>query len=717
MAQYSQQKSARQAGAGDRRRFHKIARQVSATIGAEFFSSLVKHLSQALGADGVYIGEFVRGPAERVRTLAACLDRETTETLEFPLAGSPDAMVAIGNSCIYSRGVQELFPSDLLLSELRIEAYVGLPLIDSEGQANGLMVALYQHPLAEEVQFVQSMLALFAPRAAAELSRKQADDALRESHERYRAFIELNADAMWRLEFEKPIATNLPEEEQVESILQYGYLAECNVALARLVGVEKPEQLIGGRFDSLPAGSSASYREATRSMVRSGYRFSTIETTPVDDAGNPRYMLRTHWGIVENGMLQRIWGSTRDITEYRALEAQFRQSQKLDSIGKLAGGIAHDFNNLLTIIWGYSARLLENRDKTDPAYLGLVEIRRAAEKGAALTNQLLAFSRRRIEQSQLLNLSSVVSEDERMLRRLIGEHILLRTDLDPSLGLIRADVGHIHQVLMNLAVNARDAMPQGGKLIIALSNVDLDETRAARLSEIEPGRYVRLTVSDTGVGMSAEVQAHLFEPFFTTKEPAKGTGLGLSTVYGIVRQSGGHIVVETAPGKGTKFEIFLPRVTPSAVVPVQMQAPPAVHGGTETILLVEDEQELRALLGTSLRSLGYAVMEARSGAEALRLVRSHRGPLHLVVTDVVMPSMSGNELVERLKTVRPRHSDLKVLYITGYGDAPQEKAHPDSVSPYLRKPFPPEVFAAKVREILDERSTTLDAAAGLKPNP
>jgi signal transduction histidine kinase len=262
---------------------------------------------------------------------------------------------------------------------------------------------------------------------------------------------------------------------------------------------------------------------------------------------------------VENGKLQRVWGSVRDITELRLLETQFRHAQKLEAIGKLAGGVAHDFNNLLAIIQGYSSQLLEHTEKTSNAYVGLTEILKAAEKGAGLTKQLLAFSRKQSIRLQPLDLHDIVAEDERMLRRLIGENIELTTDLEPSLGLVLADAGYMHQVLLNLAVNARDAMPNGGKLSIALLNVDIGETRSPRLAAVDPGSYVELSVADTGVGMSEEVQEHLFEPFFTTKEVNQGTGLGLSTVYGIVRQMGGQIVVRTELNKGTTFEIFLPR--------------------------------------------------------------------------------------------------------------------------------------------------------------
>ena len=263
---------------------------------------------------------------------------------------------------------------------------------------------------------------------------------------------------------------------------------------------------------------------------------------------------------MEEGKLLRVWGSTRDVTEFRELEAQFRHAQKLESIGKLAGGVAHDFNNLLTIIQGYSSQLIESAEKSSDSYVPLTEILKAAEKGVALTKQLLAFSRKQDVQSEPLDLNAVVAENEQMLLRLIGENIELVTDLSPSLGLVIADAGYIHQVLMNLAVNARDAMPNGGKLSISLTNEDIPETRPARLSAVNPGPYVKLRVADTGVGMSAEVQEHLFEPFFTTKKVNEGTGLGLSTVYGIIRQSGGQILVETELNKGTTFEIFLPRV-------------------------------------------------------------------------------------------------------------------------------------------------------------
>jgi signal transduction histidine kinase len=279
----------------------------------------------------------------------------------------------------------------------------------------------------------------------------------------------------------------------------------------------------------------------------------------VDRSGKQAYLVHTHWGIVENDKLQRIWGSSRDITELRSIEAQFRHAQRLDSIGRLAAGVAHDFNNLLTVIQGYSIQLLENMNEADAAYVGLKEIRKAAEKGAALTSQMLTFSRKQEIDLRPLNLNTLVAEDEEILRRVIGKNIELTISLEPSLGLVRANAGSIHQVLLNLAVNARDAMPSGGRLNITLSNVDIGEPRPPQLAAVPSGAYVRLSVSDGGVGMSPDVQAHLFEPFFTTKKETQGTGLGLSTVYGIVRQSGGYITVDSELGRGATFEIFFPR--------------------------------------------------------------------------------------------------------------------------------------------------------------
>jgi signal transduction histidine kinase len=535
--------------------FLKLARHVSETIGTEFLSTLVHQLAGVLEAKCMYVSELVKGKTNRVRTLATFVEGGRLEAFEFPLEGSPDAEVARGNPSMYPKGVREMFPGDSLLRDLEAEAWVGVPLNNAEGQVSGTIAAIYGKPLQLEVHFVQSMLMMFAPRASAELNRKQAEDALRESEQRYRAFVQMNPDACWRIEFDEPIETALPEEEQLARVLRYNRVAECNDAAEQL-GLERGAAVTEAVLDMETAHS------IIVSLVRSGYRYCTMEVTPVDHKGKRRHFLHSHWGIVENGKLLRIWGSCRDITDLRGIEAQFRHAQKLDSIGRLAAGVAHDFNNLLAIIRGYSSQLLEGAEATDNAYLGLTEIRKAAEQGAALTNQLLAVSRKQSTEQQVLDLNPIVEEDEQMLRRLIGKKIELKTELAPSAALVRANAGCIQQVLLNLVVNARDAMPNGGRLTITLSNVDIGEMRSPRLTAVEPGPYVRLSVADDGLGMSPEVQTHLFEPFFTTKPGTKGTGLGLSTVYRIVRESRGQIVVETEPNKGTTFEIFLPRESP-----------------------------------------------------------------------------------------------------------------------------------------------------------
>jgi signal transduction histidine kinase len=546
------------AAASEQQDFRQIARQVLEMVGTEFFSMLVKQLGTVLDSECLYIGEFLGRTTDRVRTLAACVEGGRMEAFEFPLAGSPAAKVATGSPCMYARGIRKRFPRDRLLGDLKAEAYVGVPLNDSEGQTRGLIAALFRQPLDLEMDFVLSMLKMFTPRASAELSRKHVEDLLRESEQRYRAFVQMNPDACWRVEFDESIDTSLPEEEQLARLSRSAYVAECNDALVQRLGLERPGQLVGTAVADAVLDKRLMHR-SFQALIRSRYRHSTLQVTTVNRKGKRRHFLNHNWGIVENGFLQRVWGSSRDITELREIEAQLRHAQKLDCIGRLAAGVAHDFNNLLTVIRGYTSQLLERTKKADdPCIIGLTEILKAAEKGAALTNQLLAFSRKQGIELQPLDLKRTLREDEQMLRHLMGKNIELMTELEPSLGLVRANAGCMHQVLMNLTVNARDAMPNGGRLLITLSNVDIGETRSPRLAALEPRPYVRLSVTDNGMGMSPDVQVHLFEPFFTTKQGSQGSGLGLSTVYGIVRESGGHIVVESELNKGTTFEIFFP---------------------------------------------------------------------------------------------------------------------------------------------------------------
>jgi len=394
----------------------------------------------------------------------------------------------------------------------------------------------------------------------------------------------------------------------------------------------------------------------------------------------------------------RVW-SFRDITQRRLLEGQLRQSQKMDAVGQLAGGIAHDFNNLLTAIGGYTDFVLEQVEPGSRLQADVEEIKKATERAGALTHQLLAFSRRQMMQPVVLNLNELVAGMEGMLRRLMGEDIELVSGAAPDLGPVKADPHQLEQVIMNLAVNARDAMPEGGRLTLETTNVEVDEAFVQEHPGAQPGAYAMLAVSDSGSGMSAEVQKHLFEPFFTTKEKGKGTGLGLSTVYGIVKQSGGYVSVYSEPDRGSCFKIYLPQVVEKAPKEEIKTVPASTTRGTETILLVEDEETVRTLAAKILRAKGYTVLEAGDGQEAQAVLKEHTGSLHLLLTDVVMPRMGGPELAKWLRAAR---RGMKVLFMTGYTDhsAFREGSLPPGTA-LLSKPFSPPALAQKVRELLD----------------
>lgn len=391
---------------------------------------------------------------------------------------------------------------------------------------------------------------------------------------------------------------------------------------------------------------------------------------------------------------------TRAEEALRQTEAQLRQAQKMEAVGRLAGGVAHDFNNLLTVIRGYSELVLGRLAPGDPARREMDEVKKAADRAAGLTSQLLAFSRRQFVAAKVLDLNALVMNMDGMLRRLLGEDVVeLSAELDQKLWAIKADPGQIEQVIMNLAVNARDAMPTGGKLTIQTRNVTIGKGARRQTVMLEPGAYVLLEMRDTGQGMSEETQAHLFEPFFTTKEKGKGTGLGLSTVYGIVKQSGGTIAIESKMGQGTVCKIFFPKVNEA------VQAAPAAGGsisratGRETILVVEDDPSVRGLVQETLRLSGYEVLVARHGIEALLTGAKHLGPIHLLLTDVAMPQMSGPEVAEKLTVVRP---ELKVLYMSGYPDHPVfDQGGVKRETAFLHKPFTPNVLTQKVRDVLD----------------
>jgi hypothetical protein len=387
-----------------------------------------------------------------------------------------------------------------------------------------------------------------------------------------------------------------------------------------------------------------------------------------------------------------------DVSEKKRLEAQLLQAHKMEAVGRLAGGVAHDFNNLLGVITGYSELLLRDLGPQHPGSKRVGEIQKAADRAAALTRQLLAFSRKQVLQPRILDINEVVADVEKMLRRLIGEDVYLVTTPGAGIGRIQADPGQVEQVLMNLVVNARDAMPKGGRLLFETANVVLDESYARAHPEVQPGRFVMLAVSDTGVGMDAQTQAHIFEPFFTTKELGKGTGLGLATVFGIVQQSGGSITVESRLGHGTTCRIYFPRVDGrSNVAPGPLGAPLA--RGSETILLVEDADPLRAMIREVLEVAGYTVLEYEDPEAALHRVTTLDAPIGLLLTDVVMPRLSGPDLARSVRATRP---EINVLVMSGYTDeAMGLHGALGAGTQFIQKPFSPDALLAKVREVLD----------------
>lgn len=527
--------------------------------------------------------------------------------------------------------------------------------------------------------------------------QKRAQLALRESEERYRTFVEQSSEGIYRMEIDPPIPCHLSIDEQLAWGLKYGRMAECNDATALMYGLASAQELIGKRLSEFLILHHPVTRQFMERFIRGGYRITDEESIELDAQGQKRVFRNTMVGTIVDGYWVRTWGITRDVTERKHLEEQLRNAQQLEAIGRLAGGVAHDFNNILSIIMGHAELLLAS-GVDERSRLGLEQMRRAGERAASLTQQLLAFSRKQVLQPRVLDLNETVADVQKMLSRVIGEDIELIARLHPSLMMVKADPSQIEQVLINLAVNARDAMPHGGRLAMETSNLELRED-AAREMDLTPGRYVMLKVSDTGNGMDAATLSHVFEPFFTTKAVGKGTGLGLSTVYGIVKQSGGSIQVESEPGNGTSFRISLPATDGESRKQADRAAHTGVGGGAETILVAEDEPDLRELTRIFLESYGYNVLEAGSAEEAMRTAEEFGGPIHLLLTDVIMPGMSGRQLAEKIVCKSP---NTKIVYMTGYTDdmIVQHKVLEPGVQ-LLQKPFTKAELALKVRSTLD----------------
>jgi PAS domain S-box-containing protein len=482
-----------------------------------------------------------------------------------------------------------------------------------------------------------------------------------------------------------------------------GKILDANPAFLELLGLTSINEIIGQQIYTLYADVEQWFDLAD--YLRSSAPFKGLTAEWKRKSGTT--MVRVSGRSVPNGRKEGVVFEVfaEDVTERHALEQQLRQSQKMEAVGRLAGGIAHDFNNLLMVISGYSEFLLE-RLGAEPDLRGPAqEIASASERASSLTRQLLAFSRKQMLAPRIVSLNDIATENLKMLTRMIGEDIDLVLSPGARLWPVRADAGQIEQVIMNLAVNARDAMPSGGKLTIETSNVTLDEDYARIHAPLRPGEYVMISISDTGMGMDPETQQHIFEPFFTTKGP-KGTGLGLSTVYGIVKQSGGYIWVYSEIGRGTTFKIYLPRVASLEEHPAYVPAPrefQKVEPGTETILLVEDEANLRYLARQYLEKQGYKVIEAADGAVAMQIAVAHEATIHLLLTDVIMPGMNGRELAQRISEIRP---NIKILYMSGYTEnVIGHNGTLDAGVRLLQKPFNLRDLKSKVREVLDATPT------------
>ena len=594
----------------------------------------------------------------------------------------------VGKSCtahVYRTGQAMLIPQrtfDLLAEEGKVElvgtpspAWLGVPLRTPAATIGVLVVQHYEDENAY-TERDQEFLGSVGGQIALAIERKRSEERVRESEARLRVLVEQLPAVLWTVD------RNL----RFTSALGAGF-TRLKIKPDALLGTSLLDYFETSDQTFLPI---AAHRRAVAGEPmtfhvewKSGSYACHVEP------------LRDSDGQVSGAICMSL-----DITDRKQLEEQLRQAQKMEAVGRLAGGIAHDFNNLLMVIQGYSDLLVERLPGADPLRRNAEQIQMASQRASSLTRQLLAFSRKQMLAPKILNVQGVVAEMEKILRRLIGEDVQLETSSAPDLGLVRADRSQIEQVILNLAVNARDAMPQGGRLTIETANVELDSSYSHPPAVLSPGRYVMLAVTDNGCGMDAETQAHVFEPFFTTKEKGKGTGLGLATVYGVVKQSGGYVWVYSEPGRGTSFKIYLPRIEETAVPAgrdgkSETQIP---QRGSETILLVEDEKGVRELAREYLASSGYRVIEAEDGHTALELATMHVGQIHLLLTDVVMPGISGRELAERVSQIRP---GIKIIYMSGYTD--QAVVHHgilqnDAV--LLQKPFTLMTLAGKLRELL-----------------
>ena len=661
----------------------------------QVIAEIVHALNQTANLDELLAG--IHQALKKVLPAENCfvaLHDSATDTFSFPffvdeVDVAPPSPQRVGHSCtayVFRKGIPMLIPQsefDRLAAEGEVElvgapapGWLGVPLQTPNETIGVLVVQHYESAKAydqRDLEFLNSV----GGHIALAIERRRAEDALRKNEEMFRLLFSHNPLPTWVIDRE---TLNFLEVNEA-AVRAYGYSLEefKNMTILDFQTedekIKRPNDLEENRGDGL-------YRGHWKHRKKDGKTIE-VETTVHE--------------LEYSGKRVRLIVA-QDVSERHILEQQLRQSQKMEAVGRLAGGVAHDFNNLLMVIKGHTELLRNALPPADEYSRKIEQIERAADRASSLTRQLLAFSRLQMLQPKVMNLNDAVADMGRLLPRLIGEDIELAIRPSENLGSIRADASQMEQIIMNLVVNARDAMPDGGKLIIETSNAELDRLYNEKHPIVREGRYVLLCVSDTGMGMSLETQAHIFEPFFTTKAQGKGTGLGLATVYGVVKQSGGFIWVYSELGRGTTFKIYFPRVDQ----PVERIEHALVYSeaprGTETILLTEDERDVREVAREFLESGGYTVIEARDGMEALGLVEKHEGAIDLLITDMVMPRMTGQELAARLKEQRPR---LRMLYMSGYS----ERAAADSLRAepgvrLLAKPFSRTALLRTVHELL-----------------
>jgi PAS domain S-box-containing protein len=644
----------------------------------QFFASVHSIVDELIYARNFYIALF--DPTTELLSFPYFVDQTDTPPAPKKLGrGLTDYLIRTGEPLLATPEVLQAMEDrgEVERNGARSLDWMGVPLKVNSHTFGALVVQTYSNHVRYG-EGDKEILTFVARQLASAVEIKRNEQALRRSEARYRSLVQSSVYGIYRASLE-------------------GHFLDVNAALISMLGYGSAEDVLLLDPEKDVFANPEEHARLVEEFRRSG-RLDGVELKWKRKDGG-RITVRISGRAVSSAdepadVLEAI---AEDVTDRRALEDQFRQAQKMEAVGRLAGGVAHDFNNLLMVIGGYAEVILSQLPSDHPLHEKGKAIQQAADRATTLTRQLLAFSRKQLLELKVVDVNAIVQDMERLLSPLIGENVKLATVLAPQATLTRADAGQLEQVLMNLVVNGKDAMPGGGALTIQTQTAVVDGSHRREQQFIRPGNYVVLSVSDTGMGMDKETQSRIFEPFFTTKEKGKGTGLGLSTVYGIVKQSGGYVMVQSEKGQGSTFQIYLPQVDGTAE-DNSSPAPDAALGGSETVLLVEDEDSVRQLVRDTLEAKGYSVLEAKSGEDGLETARRHQGTIQLVITDVVMPGMGGRELVKRLAETKPT---TKVLYLSGYTeDTIVSDGSIEGGTAFLQKPFSLQNLSRKVREVL-----------------